>query len=266
MEYLARHVARRIDPRETVPGARSVIALSIPYQDRVDFPQEPGHGKIARYARGRDYHKVVPPLLETLCRHIRDEGRWRAWYSVDAGPILERDWAAAAGIGWIGKNALIVDREIGTYTFLAVIVTDRPYAVDAPATDHCGTCRACLDACPTGAFRGPRSVDAERCISYLTIEHRGELPPELSGSLDGWVFGCDVCQEVCPYNQRRQRPRPEVLPDFTPRGLPTALDTLETLSQDQFVAEFAGTPVIRTGADGMRRNAHAVADAEGSTR
>ncbi|MGE3163559.1 MAG: tRNA epoxyqueuosine(34) reductase QueG [Planctomycetota bacterium] len=263
MEYLARNVARRVDPRETVPGARSVIALSLPYEDRVEFPDDPSHGKVARYARGRDYHKVIPPLLEELCALVRDDGRWRAWYSVDAGPILERDWAAAAGVGWIGKNALIVDREVGTYTFLAVIVTDRAYAVDAPATDHCGTCRACLDACPTNAFVAPHSLDAERCISYLTIEHRGALPSELAGKLDGWVFGCDVCQEVCPYNQRRQRPHPEVLPDLTPRSLPTDLTTLAGLDRDGFVTAFAGTALVRTGVEGLRRNARANLGASG---
>lgn len=258
MDYMAREVARRIDPAETVPEARSVIVVTLPYQDEVSFPTSPEQGKIARYARGRDYHKVMPPLLRTLKQHVQADGQWRAWYSTDSGPILERDWAAEAGVGWIGKNGLVIDREIGSYFFLGVIVTDRPYRPDPPATDHCGTCRACLDACPTDAFVGPRSLDARRCISYLTIELSGEIPPEQAGALDGWVFGCDICQEVCPYNQRQQRPAVPVLPDLEPRNLPVDLAVLEGLDRNDFLEAFSGTPVTRTGASGLARNARAV--------
>ncbi len=144
MSYMARQVARRVDPRVTLPGAQSVIVGSLPYEDRASFPP-PGsreRGKIARYARGRDYHRVMKPLLAQLAETVQAEGRWRVWYAVDTSPILERDWAEAAGVGWIGKNALALDPEFGSYFFLGLLVTDRPYPPDPPALDHCGTCRA----------------------------------------------------------------------------------------------------------------------------
>lgn len=258
MDYMTRHVARRIDPRETVPGARSVVVATLPYEDSVPFPETPQGqpaeaGKIARYARGRDYHKVMPPLLRQLAHHIADEGRWQTWYSVDTGPILERDWAQQAGVGWIGKNGLIIDPELGSFCFLGVLVTDRPYPPDRPQTDHCGTCRACLDACPTDAFPAPRTVDARRCISYWTIEYRGGFTSE-TPELDNWLFGCDICQEVCPFNLRQGRPAPQVHPDFTPRPLPTGFAELSALDRESFLKHFAGTPITRTGVEGLRRN------------
>lgn len=263
MDYLARNVERRIDPRETLPGAKSVIVVTLPYVSDVDFPapDDSKDGRIARYARGRDYHKVMPPRLRELARHIADDDAYRTWYTADTGPLLERDWAERAGVGWIGKNAVVIDPEVGSWFFLGVVVTDRPYPPDPPATDHCGTCRRCLDACPTDAFVGERSVDARRCISYWTIEHRGELG-EFEDRLDGWIFGCDICQEVCPFNRRSGRTAPPVLDDFTPRALPTDLDSLADIDRERFLQAFAGTAVTRTGWQGIARNAHAVRSAK----
>ena len=258
MHYLTRNVARRLDPRVTLPGARSVIVVSLPYPDDVGFPPSRDRGKISRYARGRDYHKVLGHRLRRLAEHVREGDRWHTWYSVDTGPLLERDWAEAAGIGWIGKNALVLDREVGSWFFLGVIVTDRPYATDPPATDHCGTCRACLDACPTDAFVGARSVDARRCISYLTIEHRGDLDPELATQLGGWIFGCDICQEVCPFNTRSGRTSPPTPTDFEPRALLDHLPTIAALDRAAFLEAYAGTPVTRARVEGLTRNARAV--------
>ena len=277
MGYLEREVARRVDPRETVPDARSVIVVTFPYQSEVEVPDDPARGKIARYARGRDYHKVMTPRLAALARFVagdapndphppQDPGApRRTWYTVDTAPILERDWAEAAGIGWIGRNALVIDREIGSYFFLGVVVTDREYAPDPPATDHCGTCRACLDVCPTDAFVGERSVDARRCISYLTIEHRGEIDSTLADKLEGWVFGCDLCQEVCPYNNRHARVLPAIDDDLTPRELPDRLDQLSALDRESFLASFAGTPITRTGHERLARNARLNANARGTS-
>ncbi|MEM7261625.1 MAG: tRNA epoxyqueuosine(34) reductase QueG [Planctomycetota bacterium] len=260
MAYLAREVDRRIDPRATIPGARSVIAASFPYDGDAPFPDDNSHGKIARYARGRDYHKVVTPKIRQLAEIIRDGDQHRTWYNVDNGPILERDWAEAAGLGWIGKNGLVIDPELGSWFFLAVIITDREYAADTPQTDHCGSCRRCLDACPTDAFVAPRTVDSHRCISYWTIEHRGDFPDDGVDRTHGWVFGCDICQEVCPFNTRTQRPRLAIDPDLAPRPLPTDLDTLASLTPESFLEAFAGTAVVRTKVDGLRRNAQAVRD------
>ncbi len=263
MHYMARQVARRVDPRETLPAARSVIVVALPYADRVPFPasEEPERGKIARYARGRDYHRVMPPLLRGLAALIAQDGAWKVWFAVDTAPILERDWAEAAGIGWIGKNGVVIDPARGSYFFLGVLLTDREYPLDPPATDHCGTCRACLDACPTGAIVEPRTIDARRCISYLTIEHRGEIEPALRHRLEGWVFGCDVCQEVCPYNRRRGRAEPTIHPDLAPRELPDSLPELAALDTRGFTRAFQGTAVMRARVSGLTRNARAVLEA-----
>lgn len=258
MHYMAENVARRLDPRVTVPGAKSVIVVTLPYEDDVAFPSAAGpaeHGKIARYARGRDYHKIMTPRLRKLATELQGADEFETWYSVDTGPLLERDWAEAAGIGWIGKNALIIDRECGSYFFLGAIVTNRELPPDSPATDHCGSCTACLDACPTDALHTPHTVDARRCISYLTIEHKGEIAASLESQLHGWVFGCDICQEVCPYNNRAGRERATIHPDLEPRALPTQLDTLQALDRDSFLAAFTGTPIMRAGVESMRRNA-----------
>ncbi len=261
MGYLAEQVERRIDPRETVPGAQSVIVVSLPYADDVDLPapDETSRGKISRYARGRDYHRVMQGKLRRLAETMRDGDRYRTWYTVDAGPLLERDWAEAAGIGWIGKNALVIDPEIGSWFFLGAIVTDRPYQPDAPALDQCGRCTRCLDACPTGALAIERTVDARACISYRTIEHRDPVPIESGRELHGWILGCDICQEVCPWNTRPARRKPPVDSDLTPRPLPDRLDELSKLDRASFLAQFSGTAVVRAGADRLAASARAVA-------
>jgi epoxyqueuosine reductase len=257
MAYLERAVARRLDPRHTLPGAQSVIVASFPYRDDVEFPaaQDAQRGRIARYARGRDYHKAVAPRLKLLADYVAQRGTWRTWWTVDTGPLLERDWAEASGLGWIGKNGLIIDAEIGSYLLLAAIVTDRPFAPDGAAADHCGSCRACLDACPTGALIAPRQMDARRCISYRTIEYRGALGTGADGALHGWIFGCDVCQEVCPFNQRKHRTKPPVWPDLLPRPLPDDLHAIQRMNRAEFLSAFAGTALTRAGNAGLARNA-----------
>jgi len=266
MEYLARTVARRIDPRATLPGARSVVVVSLPYEPEVDLPSPVNleRGRIARYARGRDYHRVIEGKLRPLAARIRDGDRFRTWYTVDAGPLLERDWAEAAGIAWIGKNALAIDPEIGSWLFLGAIVTDRPYRPDSPAIDQCGRCTRCLEACPTGALAEPRTVDATRCISYRTIEARDPVAPNDGGELHGWVLGCDICQEVCPWNTRPARLRPPIDPDLAPRDLPDSLDELAALDREGFLARFAGTAVVHAGEARLAASARAIrADRDG---
>ncbi len=262
MEYLSQNVERRVDPRNTLSGAATVVALTVPYADEVPQPESKGDGKIARYAWSRDYHKVIVPRLRDLAEYIRDGDRFRTWYNVDNGPILERDWAEAAGVGWIGKNGLVIDPATGSRFFLALVLTDRRYAADAAALDHCGTCTRCIDACPTGAIVSPRTIDSNRCISYLTIEHREEFDDEQAKSLHGWVFGCDICQDVCPFNTRAQRHAVPLDPALEPRNLPLDLVTLARMSREEFLVAFAGTPVNRTKDSGMRRNAKAVLEHE----
>ncbi len=200
MTYLARDAAGRCDPRRLLEGAASVICLAASYAPPAGRPS-PDH--VARYARGRDYHR----LLRSRCRRLvaalsQAAPKLRARICVDTGPLLERDLAAQAGLGWIGRNGCLIDRRWGSYLLLAEVVTDLPLEPDAAAKARCGACHACIDACPTAAIGAAALVDCRRCISYLTIEHRGEIPPEFRPAMGRWVFGCDVCQEVCPFNRR----------------------------------------------------------------
>jgi epoxyqueuosine reductase len=262
MAWLARRVETRVDPRRLLDGAaRSALVVSLVY-DQPSAGAASGD-RIARYARGADYHDVlldrlraVGDALEPLARR---PVRWRAW--VDTGPVLERVLAAQAGLGWIGKNTCLIDPELGSWTFLGVLATDLELAPGARQPDHCGTCRACLDACPTDAFPEPYVLDATRCLSYTTIELRGAIPEALRAAQGERVFGCDVCQDVCPWNQRSRRAVP---PDRA--GLRAALAArsewaapalawLLALDEDAWRAATRHTPLRRAKHRGLLRNA-----------
>jgi epoxyqueuosine reductase len=200
MSYLARGVEARCDARSVLEGASGVICLAASY---APAPDEQGSGAIARYARGRDYHRLLRRLCREMLARLRQvEPALRAKVCVDASPVLERDLAAAAGVGWIGRNGCLIAPGAGSYLVLAEIVTDLPLEPDAPIENRCGRCRACVEACPTGAIVEPGVVDSRRCLAYLTIEHRGRTPEEFRPALGGRVFGCDACQEVCPFNRK----------------------------------------------------------------
>ncbi|HVP11955.1 MAG TPA: tRNA epoxyqueuosine(34) reductase QueG [Phycisphaerae bacterium] len=206
MEYLHRHQASRIDVRAWLPWAKSVIVAAMNYNQPslAGLTEDGRRGRVAMYAWGEDYHVVVREKLEALMGELRGllGEPFEARVCVDTSAIIERELAAAAGIGWIGKNTLVLHQALGSFFFLGEIITDLELAPDRPEPDHCGSCTRCLEACPTAAFPEPHVMDARRCISYLTIEHRGEIEPELAAKMDDWVFGCDVCQAVCPYNRR----------------------------------------------------------------
>lgn len=236
MSYLARNVELRLDPAGLLPDARSIICVALSYQrqantdlqnprsDSTDAATEPT-GRVARYAQGADYHRVLHEMLARLENELRAEfdQAFTARAFVDTGPLLEREVAAAAGIGWIGKNTLLLHRRLGSYLLLGELVTTLPAAPSEPETDHCGTCTRCLNACPTQAFPAPYQMDASRCISYLTIEKRGELPPDLAAQTGDWIFGCDVCQEVCPHNSHAPPgTHPELLEQKIPARVPLA--------------------------------------------
>jgi len=265
MGYLAtgRSLERRADPRLILPECRSILVLGMRYHPpQPDGPPgSPLQGRVAAYAAGRDYHVVIPARLERLVAFIeRETGTplvYRAY--TDAGPLLERDLAQRAGLGWIGKNTCLIHPGTGSYFFLAELLLGIDLEPDQPfLEDRCGSCTRCLEACPTGCILPDRTLDAARCISYLTIELKGPIPPELRPQVGAWVFGCDVCQQVCPWNERFARAEnlPEALPEFAARpGMP-ANNLVEelSLSQEDFSRKFRGSPVKRAKRRGFLRN------------
>ena len=259
MGYLADGAEKRGDPRLVLAGTRSVITVSLlyppPRQRRDDRRSETdARGTISTYARGIDYHRVLERRLKRSREELETRFDESFRYYVDSGPVLEKAWAERAGLGWIGKNACLIDREQGSYFFLGVILTTLELPPDEPALDHCGSCRACLDACPTDAFPEPYVLDARRCISYLTIEQRDEMPADLEPAVGDWIFGCDICQEVCPYNGDGERPYD---PELGPRPENEAPDLTSILKLDEttFRERFPQSAVTRARLHGLLRNA-----------
>jgi epoxyqueuosine reductase len=255
MSYMANHFDKRIDPRKLVEGARSVITLMYNYHtDRVQ--QDPTAPKISTYAYGEDYHFVVKKKLKALLSFIEERiGAVHGRCFVDSAPVLERDWAKRSGIGWIGKNTLLIHPKAGSYFFLAELILDLDLAYDAPIKDYCGTCTRCIEACPTDAISpGGFVVDGSKCISYFTIELREEvLPAEYKGKFEQWMFGCDICQEVCPWN-RFATPHEEPAFEPQPELLTMRKQEWEEITEDVFQTLFQRSPVKRTGFAGLKRN------------
>jgi len=255
MAYLERGRADRLAPERLLPGARSVVAVALSHGDGKG--DDPTWAPVARYARGRDYHEVMRSRLDRLAEFIRvSAGRDVATrVAVDTSAVLERDLAAQVGLGWIGKNTNLLAPGLGSYFLIGIVLTTAILAADARVPDRCGTCTACLDACPTQAFVAPYVLDARRCISYLTIEHRGDIAEDLRGALHGWVFGCDVCQEVCPWNRKATAPRDPELAPAEPFG---PVKALLALDEAGFRARFRGSAIRRTKQSGLLRNARLV--------
>ena len=255
MRWMARDPERRADPRVVLRGARTVISVSIPYY-RGEWPAESDvpRGRVARYAWGRDYHKRIRRRLKHLARAVEDacpEARWVAY--VDTGPMLDRAWAERAGVGWIGKNTNVIVKGRGSYTFLGEILTDLALEPDLPARNYCGTCARCIAACPTGAILGPYQLDARRCISYLTIEHRGSIPVELRAAIGTRIFGCDDCQEVCPWNRFAVKTEDPEFLDRPGQATPELIPLL-ALDEEGFRARYQGTAILRAKRAGFARN------------
>ncbi|HEY6854388.1 MAG TPA: tRNA epoxyqueuosine(34) reductase QueG [Gemmatimonadales bacterium] len=265
MTYLQRQQEKRADPRRIMPEARvAVVTLTNYFHGWVHPAAMPrgneGAARVAQYAWTADYHDILGRRLEQLAQAIRDVvpgARTRCY--VDAGPVPERELAVRAGLGWIGKNTMLIDPRSGSFTFIGIVLTDADLAPDLPFdADRCGTCRACLDACPTDAFPAPHVLDARRCISYLTIEHRADFTPVERGMVGEWLFGCDVCQDVCPWNVRFAQPSAD--PAWQPRADVATPDLEALLDADDaaFARRWGDTPFERPGPVGMRRNARAV--------
>jgi epoxyqueuosine reductase len=257
MVWMARDPAKRADPARLLEGCRSVVALAMTYWPGAERAATPvGHARVALYARGRDYHKILGKRAKALAAWLAETSDRPARAFVDTGPVLERAWAERSGLGWIGKNANLIRRDAGSWLLLAEILSGAELVADAgPHADFCGTCNACIEACPTDAIAEPGVVDSNRCISYWTIEHRGPVPEERREGLGDWIFGCDVCQDVCPWNERFAR---EVEGDpFAFRDDLRGLDPIEILGMDEtaFRARYSGTSLMRAKWEGMRRNA-----------
>ena len=260
MRYMHRQAQRRLEPATILPGATRAVVVTRDYYT-ADPPPSPGTGRVARYARGRDYHTALQPPLAELARYVISLGPngTMARPYCDAGPLPERELAQRAGLGWIGKNTMLLDPERGSYCFLAVILTNLDLAVDLPfEADRCGTCRRCLDACPTHAFPEPRVLDARSCISYLTIEHQGEIDPALAHAFGDWIFGCDMCQEVCPWNVKFAQAGDDPALEHDPALARLDLVQLARVSDDEFQSRYGKTALSRPGAARMRRNAQVV--------
>jgi epoxyqueuosine reductase len=250
MRYMERRLGERLDPRRVLPGAASVVSVAMNY--RQGDPPDGSWAPVARYAWGRDYHDVLTPRLERLAAHLAQACGARSKAYVDTGPVLERDLAARAGLGWIGKNTMLLHPELGSWFFIGVLLTTAALAPDERLPDRCGSCRACLDACPTGAFAAPYVLDARRCISYLTIEHRGEIDPALRDLVAPWQFGCDACQSACPWNRRAPASGE---PAFAPAAPYPGAAAIAAMTDDELRRRFAGTALLRARPEGLRRNA-----------
>jgi epoxyqueuosine reductase len=270
MTYLAESIPVRRDPAIILEGAASIVVVGLVYRTQEPSPTPTGYGRISRYAWGEDYHEVIRSKLRRMGDNLREKyPDVNSRRAVDSAPIMERDYAVLAGLGWIGKNTLLLHQQKGSWLFLGVLLVDTELDCDQPnPTDHCGSCRRCLDACPTQAFDGPYQLDATRCISYLTIEHRTTITQSLADRMGNWVYGCDVCQEVCPWNDthaRRSRPGE---PLFRPRpgNDPVPLSEILQLTEQDFHIRFNGSSMERADRDRLVRNGIIAAVNSGATQ
>ena len=252
MSYMENHFDKRLDPTLLVDGAKSVISLLLNY-----YPSEvqnPDSYKISKYAFGQDYHFVIKDKLKELLFSIQTEiGEVSGRAFVDSAPVLDKAWAAKSGLGWIGKNSNLITQKVGSFYFIAELIVDLDLEYDNATTDHCGTCTACLDACPTQAIVAPYVVDGSKCISYFTIELKDNIPGEFKEKFDDWIFGCDVCQDVCPWN-RFSKPHKEPLFNPNPEMLGWSKKEWEEITSETFNAIFKNSPLKRTKWNGLMRN------------
>jgi len=249
MHYMGNHFDKRLDPTKLVPGSKSVISLLYNYYPANNLTDK--RFKIARYAYGDDYHNVIKKKLRLLLNSIRENvGEVNGRVFVDSAPVMERQWAQKSGLGWIGKNSLLLNKKAGSYFFLAELIIDLELEYDGPVKDYCGTCTKCIDACPTDAITATGEVNASKCISYLTIELKENIPVEFKEKMNGWIFGCDICQEVCPWNRF-------AVPNNEPAFYPAAIEKMgerewTDLTKDVFKTTFRNSPLNRKGFQGVK--------------
>jgi len=253
MQYMENHFDKRLDPTKLVEDSKSVISLLLNYYPS-EFQKDAAAPKISKYAYGTDYHFVIKDKLKSLLHFIQDEiGDVHGRAFVDSAPVLDKAWAAKSGLGWIGKNSNLLTQQVGSFYFIAELIIDLELEYDATTTNHCGTCTACIDACPTEAIVEPYVVDGSKCISYFTIELKENIPPDFRGKFDNWMFGCDVCQEVCPWN-RFSKAHNEPLFNPHPELLSMKKKDWEEITHDVFKKVFKDSAVKRTKFSGLKRN------------
>lgn len=255
MAYMANHFDKRLDPTKLVEGAKTVVSLIYNYYPNQKLSEDKEDLKIAKYAYGKDYHFVIKDKLKSFLLQLKDEiGEINGRAFVDSAPMMERQWAQKSGLGWLGKNSLLLNRQMGSFFFLAELVLDIEASPDEPMTkDYCGTCTKCIDACPTDAIIQNGVVDGSKCISYFTIELKEQIPQEMKGKFENWIFGCDICQDVCPWNSFS---KPHQEPQFNPHPDLKEFDKKDWLeiTEETFQKVFSKSPVKRTGYNGFLRN------------
>ncbi len=262
MEYMNRNFEKRKDVNNILHGAKSVISLAVNYYTDHHHSGENGFGKVSRYAWGKDYHLVIWEMLEDLEDMLRGiDPDFESISYVDTGPVMDKAWAVRSGIGWMGKHTNVITREIGSWIFLATIITKTEFNYNTPVADFCGSCRACIDACPTNAIVEEYVVDSNKCISFLTIENKGAMPEELKSKFEGWLFGCDICQDVCPWNNKFSSLTNHS--GFNPAGSKEiALNEILEMEPSAFKSRFEISPIKRAKLSGLKRNAEFLKAAE----
>jgi epoxyqueuosine reductase len=254
MEYMERNFEKRKDVAQILPNAKSVISLGLNYYTPDSYSNDESSGKISRYAWGIDYHLIIWAMLDELEEELKKiDPEFESISYVDTGPVMDKAWAVRAGIGWLGKHTNVINREIGSWFFIANIITNYEFEYSEQIEDFCGSCTACLDACPTDAIVQEYVVDANKCISYLTIENKEKISEEFKGKFDNWIFGCDICQDICPWNQKF--PVESLIKDFKPQNKQIELDEILQMTESEFKEKFHASPVKRAKLSGLKRNA-----------
>jgi len=255
MGYMERNIEKKLSVKNILPTAESVISLGVNYYHDIEYDNRSNMGRISRYAAGKDYHNVIEEKIEKLiARIIEYYPDFQSKYYVDSGPVMDKAWAVNAGLGWMGKNSNIINEQIGSWFFIGNIITNYAFEYDVPVKDKCGTCTACIDACPTSAIIQPYVVDSNKCISYLTIENKGDISNDFKGKFNNRIFGCDICQEVCPWNIKFAEETTEEA--FSVINKEIELDSLEFISSEEFNQKYKNSPIKRAKLKGMIRNAN----------
>ena len=256
MEYMEKNFEKRKNVKSLLPSAKSVISLGLNYYTPVNYSDERNKGKISRYAWGKDYHLIIWKKLDKLVNEIKKtDNNFEAKSYVDTGPVMDKSWAVKSGIGWLGKHTNVINKEFGSWFFIANLVTNFEFDYSLPIEDFCGSCRACIDACPTNAIIDEYVLDSNKCISYLTIENKKDIPEKFEGKFENWIFGCDICQDVCPWNTKFSKNTD--IAEFFPvnDNQEIDLDKVISFSKDEFNKRFKESPVKRAKLAGLKRNA-----------